>query len=298
MKIIFIISLLFCSILYCKGQQIKDSDIEKELTKLHFKTNTVRDSVNKLIKLCQEEIKETSDLKKRENLTIYQDSLYNVSDRNDIEELKINLNYAKKHPSSLYCLKLVQQQISRQPGKNLYNDFEAVYNNASTEVKQSDSGLQMAEQLRCFKQSKEGSIAPIFNGKDIKGKDFSLEDFRDKKIVLIDFWASWCGPCREELPYIKDLYKKYKDLGFEIVSVSRDSNLKNWRKTILKERIQSWKHYSVIENISMVEKDYFVNGIPHKVLIDKNGIIVGKWKGNGELNKKSLESKLKNLFDR
>lgn len=140
MRITFIVILLLFSISHCKAQQMADSDIEEELSSLHSKTNAVRDSVNKLIKACQEEIKNTNDLKKRKNLTIYEDSLWNVADRNDIEELKINLNYAKQHPSSLYCLKLVQQQISRQPGKNFFDDFEAIYNNASPEVKQSENG--------------------------------------------------------------------------------------------------------------------------------------------------------------
>lgn len=297
MRIAFIVILLLCSILDCKAQQMTDIEIEIELNNLHFKINAVRDSVNKLMKVCNEEIKKTSDLKKRDSLAIYEDSLYNVSDRNDIEELKINLNYAKQHPSSLYCLKLVQEQISRQPGKNFYDDFEAVYNNTSPEVKQSTYGIKMSEQLIYFKQSKAGSIAPIFSGKDMNGKELSLEDYKGKKYVLIDFWASWCGPCRGELPYIKDLYEKYKDLGFEIVSVSRDTDLENWRIAILKEGIQNWKHFSVIENNCTVEKDYFVNGIPHKVLIDTNGTIIGKWKGSGELNRKSLENQLKHIFN-
>mgnify|MGYP003611069230 CR=1 FL=1 len=297
MRITFIVILLLFSISHCKAQQMADSDIEEELSSLHSKTNAVRDSVNKLIKACQEEIKNTNDLKKRKNLTIYEDSLWNVADRNDIEELKINLNYAKQHPSSLYCLKLVQQQISRQPGKNFFDDFEAIYNNASPEVKQSENGKKMAEQLIYFKQSKIGSKAPIFYGKNIIGKEISLEDYKGKKYILIDFWASWCGPCRGELPYIKDLYNQYKDLGFEIVSISRDTNLENWRTAILKEGIQNWEHFSVIENNSTVENEYFVYGIPHKVLIDTDGIIIGKWKGSGELNRKSLENQLKQIFN-
>jgi thiol-disulfide isomerase/thioredoxin len=298
MRITFIVILLLCSILHCKAQQMTDSDIEIELNNLHFKTNAVRDSVNKLMKVCQGEIKKTSDLIKLENLTIYEDSLWNVADRNDIEELKINLNYAKQHPSSIYCLELVKGRITSQAGKNFYDDFEAVYNNASADVKQSESGKEMAEQLHYFKQSKIGSIAPLIYGKDIEGKELSLADYKGKKYVLIDFWASWCAPCRGELPYIKVLYSKYKDLGFEIVSISRDTDLENWRQAILKDGIQNWEHFSIIENNSTVEKDYFVIGIPHKILIDVNGVIIGKWKGGGELNKKSLENQLKQIFNR
>jgi thiol-disulfide isomerase/thioredoxin len=297
MKIRFTVIVLLSFMLNCNAQKVSDSAMENELRSLHFKTNAVRNSVKLLLKACQEEIKVTSDVSKRESLRMYEDSLYNVSDRNDIEELKINLAYAKQHPSSLYCLELVKREIARQPGKNFYDDFEAVYNNATTEVKHTESGKKMAEQLYYFKQSKVGSTAPIFYGKDIEGKEISLEDFKEKKYVLIDFWASWCAPCREELPYIKDLYAKYNNKGFEVVSISRDEDLERWKTAILKEGIQSWKHFSIEQNDDSVLKNYFVNGIPHKVLIDKNGIIVGKWKGGGELNKKSLENQLKKVFN-
>jgi thiol-disulfide isomerase/thioredoxin len=123
-----------------------------------------------------------------------------------------------------------------------------------------------------------------------------LDDFKGKKYVLIDFWASFCAPCREELPYIKDLYKKYAKEDFEIISISRDEDLLKWKNAIQKEDIEMWKQFSIAQNNSSVEKDYFVNGIPHKVLIDKNGIIIGKWKAGGELNKKSLQAQLKNIF--
>ena len=296
MRITFIVILLLFSISHCKAQQMADSDIEEELSSLHSKTNAVRDSVNKLIKACQEEIKNTNDLKKRKNLTIYEDSLWNVADRNDIEELKINLNYAKQHPSSLYCLKLVQQQISRQPGKNFFDDFEAIYNNASPEVKQSENGKKMAEQLIYFKQSKIGSKAPIFYGKNIIGKEISLEDYKGKKYILIDFWASWCAPCREEIPFLKTIYDKYKNKDFEILSISIDEDLEKWKNAIIKENIEEWKNYSTMQNNSSAKKDYFVNGIPHKLLIDKNGKIIGKWKASGELNKKSIENQLIEIF--
>jgi thiol-disulfide isomerase/thioredoxin len=298
MKIPFIAMAFFFSILYCEAQQISDLAMEKELSSLHHKTTAVRDSVKTLMTACEEQIKITNDLATLENLRIYEDSLWNIGDRNDIEELKINLNYAKQHPSSLYCLELVKSQIARQPGKNFYDDFEEVYNNASAEVKQSDSGKKMAKQLQYFKMSKVGSVAPFFFGKDIEGNEISLQDFKDKKYVLIDFWASYCAPCREELPYIKEIYAKYNELGFAVVSVSTDKNLESWKAAILKEGIEKWRHFSAAQNSDSILQDYFVNGIPHKVLIDKNGIIIGKWKGSGELNRKSLENQLKRIFKR
>ena len=294
MKKLFLHTTLFLS-LVCFSQN--ESNIQKELDNLHINTHKINDSIRKLMKECDSEIKLEKDSVSKSQLTLRLDDLYNISDLNDIAELKINLDYAKQHPSSLYCLELVQNQISRQPGKNFYDDFEEVYTNATPEVRNSDSGKKMAEQLKYFKQSKVGGAAPEFTVKDIYGKLLSLNDYKENKFVLIDFWASWCAPCREELPYIKELYKKYSKEGFEVISITQDKDLEAWKTAILKDKIESWRHFSIKENNDSILKDYFVNGIPHKILIDKNGKIIGKWKGSGEKNKKELQNLLAEIFE-
>ena len=294
MKKLFLHIALFFS-LACFSQN--EANIQKELDNLHGRTRKVNDSVKKLMKECTSQIQLEKDSVSKSQLTLRLDDLWNILDLNDIVELKINLDYAKQHPASLYCLDLVQQQISRQPGKNLYDDFEEVYTNASPEVRNSESGKKMAEQLNYFKLSKVGSYAPEFTVKDIEGKQLSLNDYKEKKYILIDFWASWCAPCREELPSIKELYKKHSKEGFEVISITQDKDLEAWKKAILKEKIDSWRHFSTLENNDSVLKDYFVNGIPHKILIDKNGRIIGKWKGSGEKNKRELQILLAEIFD-
>jgi len=290
-----LISYFFFFAVTSSAQQKSESQIKIEIEKLHKNTDFIRDSISKLISISNHKLKESKIPAKTKKLYLTLDSLYNISDKNDIDELKLDFEYTKKHSYSLYSFQLVHQQISRQPGKNFYDEYEQIYRNASKEIKNSDSGKKMAEQLTYFKKSKVGSIAPSFSGKDINGKVFSLKDFKGK-YVLIDFWASWCAPCREELPYIKKFYSKYKKRGFEVISVSIDKDLQKLKTAISKEDIGNWKHFATIQNTTDIEKDYFLNGIPHKVLIDKNGKIIGKWKGSGELNKNSLEKQLKELF--
>lgn len=299
-KIIFLFSLFYSLIVFSQNDQLakNEADIQKELENLHLNTHKVNDSIKKLMKECDSQIKLEKDSVSKSKLTLRLDDLWNILDLNDIAELKINLDYAKQHPYSLYCLELVQSQISRQPGKNLYDDFEEVYTNASPDVRNSESGIKMAEQLKYFKLSKVGSLAPEFSVKDINGKQLLLKDYNGKKYVLIDFWASWCAPCREELPYIKELYKKYSEEGFEVISITQDKDLEAWKKVILKEKIDSWRHFSIVENNDSILKDYYVFGIPHKILIDKNGKIIGKWKGGGEKNKKDLQLLLREVFDK
>lgn len=295
MKIFLFIFISFFTFT-CNAQKLSESEIKQQLESLNSKTSKSRDSIFKIISLSNDKLKATKVASEKEKLDYYIDNLYNISDRNDVAQLKANLNFTKKHPYSLYSFQLVQQEISRQPGKNFYDEYEAIYKNASTEIKNSESGKKMADQLKYFKQSKVGSIAPLFSGNDINGKPIALSDFKGK-YVLIDFWASWCAPCREELPYIKKAYTNYKKLGFEIISVSIDSDLERLKIAILKEDIANWKHFSTAQNNTKIEKDYFLNGIPHKILIDKKGKIIGKWKGSGNLNKITLENQLKDLFE-
>jgi peroxiredoxin len=280
----------------CKAQTATDATLQKELDKLHTQVKAIRDSLAPFIKSNYEELQAATDPAKFRCLKSQEDSLYKIADQNDIDELKINLAFAKKHPSSLYCLELVQPQVGRQPGKNFYDDFVQVYNNAAPQIQQSATGVKMSEQLKYFKQSKIGSVAPLFSGKDVWGNKIALADYQGKKYVLVDFWASSCAPCREEFPYMKEIYARYKELGFEVISISTDDDTDRWRRAIEKDGTGMWKHFSIAENNSSVAKDYFVNGIPHMVLIDKSGIIIGKWKGSGGLNRADLETQLREVL--
>lgn len=268
----------------------------QELATLHLRTKSVRDSIGKLIKISNQKIKDEKDETNKKELLLAVDSQWTISDKNDIEELKINIEYCKKHPACAYSFGLVNNEVARQSGKNFYNDFEHIYNNASKEIQESERGKSMATKLVLFKQSMVGSLAPKFSGVDIFDQKISLTDFHNEKYVLVDFWASWCAPCREEIPFMNNLREKYKDYGFEIVSISLDENLTQWKNAITNEKIDNWKHFSIKQNSSTVKEDYFVNGIPHKVLIDRNGKIIGKWKASGELNKRELKSQLIQIF--
>lgn len=229
-------------------------------------------------------------------MDLSRDSLWNISDQNDIEELKTDIAYCKQNPSCQYSFSLVASQVARQPGKNFYDDFVTISKNASEEIKKGETWKAMSEKLVYFKQSMVGSAAPKFSGVDVSGQNISLDEFASKKYVLIDFWASWCGPCRAEIPFLDALREKYKDKGFEIVSISIDEDLDKWKSAIKKEHIEDWRHFSTVQNNSPAKMDYFVNGVPHKILIDKTGKIVGKWKASGERNKNELKTQLEQIF--
>lgn len=135
-----------------------------------------------------------------------------------------------------------------------------------------------------------GSMAPEISLADTAGNMFNLSSLRGK-IVMIDFWASWCGPCRKENPNVVELYKKYKDKGFEILGVSLDRERSKWLQAIKTDGLV-WKHVSdLLYWKSKPAQLYGVSSIPATFLVDRDGKIIGK-----KLRGPALEQKMAELF--
>ena len=125
-------------------------------------------------------------------------------------------------------------------------------------------------------RTSEGSIAPELEFSDPDGKVRKLSDLRGK-VVLIDFWASWCGPCRKENPHVRAMYEKYHDRGFEVFSVSLDNNKDRWKDAIAKDGLVWPNHVSDLKGWgSAAAKLYGVSSIPSTFLVDKDGRIIAK----------------------
>lgn len=138
---------------------------------------------------------------------------------------------------------------------------------------------------------KTGVQAPEINLPDPSGKKIALSSLKGK-VVLIDFWASWCGPCRKEMPNVVAAYKKYKSKGFEIYGVSLDKDMQPWVDAIKKDGI-TWIQVSDLQFWnSVAAKDYNVQGIPFTVLLDKEGKVIAK-----DLRGDALDAKLKEVLN-
>lgn len=136
---------------------------------------------------------------------------------------------------------------------------------------------QVAERLEKLKAVAVGKSYIDLELTDVKGKPAKLSDYVGKgKVVLLDFWASWCPPCRRETPKLVEIYKQYKDKGFEIVGVSFDSKQEDWEKGIRDLGI-TWPQMSDLKGWKTVAAEvYQVNGIPHTILVDKDGTIIAR----------------------
>ena len=121
-----------------------------------------------------------------------------------------------------------------------------------------------------------GEEFPDFSARDaITGEPFTLRDLRGS-VVLVDFWASWCGPCRRELPHVKRAYEKYRDQGFEIVGISLDSSENRFR-SFVRSNEMDWHHVMEGEGWrTRLALQYGVNSIPRMYLLDANGVCIAE----------------------
>lgn len=152
---------------------------------------------------------------------------------------------------------------------------EEYYNTLSPEIQKSYFGRQIGQQLAVIKQTASGQQASDFTLPSIDGTPITLSSFKGK-ITLIDFWASWCGPCREENPFVVQAYNAFHAKGFEILGVSLDKDKTKWQEAISKDGL-NWTHVSNLKGWDCeVAKQYGVESIPTNFLLDKDGKIIAK----------------------
>ncbi len=185
---------------------------------------------------------------------------------------KIEEGLAESVPNTSYHL-AVETQVKQIETQNENRKKEAV------------------ERERLEQLSAIGSIAPELNFPNPDGKIITIESLRGK-YVLIDFWASWCRPCRAENPNVVKLYNEYKDKGFTVFSVSLDKDKNRWLDAIKQDNLYWPNHVSDLKQWkSEAVKTYGFTGIPFTVLIDQEGQIIAK-----NLRGAALDNKIKELL--
>lgn len=204
----------------------------------------------------------------------------------DVKETALNKEFIKQHPDSYISLNALQTLAYSSD----YVDIAPLYESLSPAIKASEGGKAFGDMLPKLKAVALGATAPEFAEADTAGKVVSLSSFRGK-YVLIDFWASWCGPCRAENPNVVKAYNQYKGKNFTIVGVSLDrpNARENWLKAIHKDGL-AWTQLSDLKFWdSKAAGMYGVRAIPQNFLIDPNGKIVGKNLRGDDLNDKLAE---------
>jgi len=186
--------------------------------------------------------------------------------------------------SELPYLKKVADEMNKAYPNSKYTKL------LSSEVQKALAMKKQEEEKEKLSKVGVGKKAPEIALPNPNGKIIKLSDFKGK-YVMIDFWASWCGPCRMENPHVVELYKKYKDKGFTILGVSLDEDKEKWKNAIMKDGLV-WEQISDLKGwASSVNPVYEVQAIPLTYLIDKDGTIIAK-----NLRGQDLTNKLEELF--
>ena len=173
-------------------------------------------------------------------------------------------------------------------GQMEYEQLKERYSLLGEKAKASAQGKAIAAQIAKLESTAIGQIAPNFTITTPEGESISLYEIKGK-VKLIDFWASWCGPCRGENPHVVEIYKEYHPKGLEIFGVSLDNNKEAWVKAIADDGLV-WKHGSDLKGWQSAPAQlYSVTGIPHTVLLDENNKIIAKNLRGDELKQKIAE---------
>ena len=184
--------------------------------------------------------------------------------------------FVSKNPNSYISLLALNELVNSNAGVDM-SKLANLYKNLSEPVKKTDLGEFLGNRILAVSRTAIGAVAPDFTQNDPSGKPVKLSDFRGK-YVLIDFWASWCGPCRQENPNVVKAYAQFKNKNFEILGVSLDNpNAKTaWLNAIEKDKL-TWPQVSDLQGWkNQVALLYGVESIPQNFLIDPKGVIIDK----------------------
>jgi len=216
------------------------------------------------------------------------DSLYGINEKNTDALKNYTVSFVEKHPDafiSILILSQMTQGSTIEPAKS-----EALFAKMPKEIKDSKHGKELSEILGKLTKVAIGKKAPDFSGPNPEGKTITLKESLGK-ITIIDFWASWCGPCRIENPNIVKLYKKYHEKGLNIIGVSLDRDADKWKEAIVKDELD-WPQISHLQFWQdPIAADYSIKAIPATFILNEKGEIIAR-----DLRGSELEEKIAQLL--
>lgn len=259
-------------------------------TKKNFKVmEKIRNDQDSIRRVFEAYMNTTQDSVQIDSLSKVLEPVFDKFSKDYKKQAEVTTDYIKnfidKNTSSFAALAAVQML---NPERDI-NYFVKVAD-ALTQKYPTIKNLQgFKEYVSGQKKLSIGMPAPEITMNDKDGKQVSLSSFKGK-VMIVDFWASWCKPCRAENPFVVSLYNKYKDKGLDIFSVSLDFNKDAWLKAIAQDKLVWKNHVTDLKQWqSPVVSLYGFNGIPFTVVLDKNGNIAGKNLRGPELEKKIKE---------
>ncbi|HSC40114.1 MAG TPA: TlpA disulfide reductase family protein, partial [Chitinophagaceae bacterium] len=205
------------------------------------------------------------------------------------EEIQeINIWFLTAYPRSYVSADVILNCISELTTDSI----KLFYDRLDDKVRNSYPGKYIAEILEKRKIGMPGTTAPAFSASDINGVELRLEGFKGK-YVLLDFWGSWCLPCRKLNPHLKELYAQYGPKGFEVIGVAADDRTPDaWKKAVAQDGLP-WRHVLA----GSISGQYNIHELPTQILIDSAGKIIARYGGGqGGEEHAALDKKLETIF--
>ena len=262
--------------------KVKGSKANAEYVKLNQSGKPFDDRMEPLYKKYSEYAK----AKDKENMQKTEDEI-DAIDKEKTE--KVYADYVRTNPHSPLAVYALKQYA----GWNIdAGKVEPLFNSLPASVKLQPSAVSLKEQIEIAKKTGIGKYAMDFTQNDTMDVPVTMSTFRGK-YLLIDFWASWCGPCRQENPNVVAAFNKFKDRNFHILSVSLDrpGQKEKWLKAIHDDHLE-WTHVSDLQFWdNAVAKEYGIRAIPQNLLLDPDGKIIAK-----NLRGEDLDEKLQQII--
>lgn len=261
--------------------QMKGGQINDDLLKLYAKTMPIKKEAFDILRKLQNQ-----DLSEEEKKGL-EEKRSALRERTEEETIL----FVKENPDSyaaLYTLSGLRNSMTLE-------EYIVIFNRINVQLQQTTLGKQIAQQIQIALASAVGAAAPDFKKKDKEGNTVQLSDYKGK-YLLLDFWGSWCGPCRASHPHLKELQAHYGPLGLEVINIAQENGANAreiWLKAVEEDQM-TWTQILNNEEREAydVVKLYGITAFPTKVLIDRDGKIIVKAVGESA----PIDEKLKEVF--
>lgn len=258
-----------------------------KLNEFKHLVNLIRDTLTHKKKYYINQADEALNAGKNSLYNAYLDSVTKADNNINNTNLYAIHQFIQSNPNTVVTPYLIGQVYDMFENYSLY---KKIMTGLSPEVKRSRYYNQAEGLLKSVDKINIGAVAPLVAGKTLAGEDLKM-NFDAKKVILLDFWASYCIPCRQQIPDMKTLYNKYRNKGFEIISVSIDEDQTKWQKASAQDSIP-W--YNVSESVEQRDskniKNFVIKSIPANYVLNNKGQFIGQ-----DLSLDSLENILKKL---
>lgn len=253
-------------------------------------------SKRSLNELYQPLLDTLENLRDRDSIDVFREKIYPYLD----EVKKADLSFFASYPNSIITGFYLMPYLSELP----LGTLQKIYSRFNHIMRSTIYSKKLKKRIEILERVDTGRVAPAFCGTNFFDNTLiCLKNFKGK-YVLLDFWASWCLPCRQSTPHLKELFRKYHDRGLDIIAISDDDNIGAWKTAVEKDKTNIW--YNIlsrfkinsteqIEESQGISNKFGVQVFPTRILIDKSGIIIGRFTGTEE--ESALDKKLGIIFE-